>query len=222
SPLPQASVGNADQHAELNHDDKDPSDFRIDIPDNATILAGNIHLKSRNLPQTPIEENKSNRAAPTPIFVIHQPYAHHQNQRKFYRRHCICGDEMPHLKYENEKDEDSDEIDEESQDAIEDWNEEDEEGVKVEEEKNVDDRDADNGATLDLRGLFVREAIAAVQTFLPAQDQRYIFSGFKEISRFVYIITGWGKMSPNNVPKVKPAVENLLNSSFYKLKYQYV
>ncbi|GFR86562.1 cytoplasmic protein [Elysia marginata] len=180
-------------------------------------------IPADKLPRPPQNENKTNRDAATPIVVMHPPQAHPHRQSYTYdygwdyhindTRHPRHED--GDLFAESEKSaEDEDELNSDTDES------------EVNEEGSVEayvfeDEEEIEPATLDLRGLFVREAVAAVQVFLLEQDKIYIESEFKESHRFVYIVTGWGKLSPGRVPKLKPAVEELLNSTMYKLKYQY-
>ncbi|RUS82245.1 hypothetical protein EGW08_009983 [Elysia chlorotica] len=175
-----------------------------------TSAHSSIHqAKSEKPTQEPRSGTKNNRAAPTPIVVAHPPRSH-----SYVWRHDDFGSEHSHLGGEEETEEDEDEDEDEEKEE----EEEDEEDKIEDESVQVEE---DESALLDLRGLFVREALAAVQAFLPEQDQKYIDSGFNESHRFVYIVTGWGKLSPGKVPKLKPAVEDLLNSGSYKITYDY-
>ncbi|GFR86566.1 hypothetical protein ElyMa_004201600 [Elysia marginata] len=199
------------------------SSFRNSKPcgqcSNCAPSSGNKNIEQRDLLRTAESGNKNNRAPATPIIVVHQPHHFRYLQRKHDSRNYAEDNRMHNGEEENEEEENFYEDDEEDL-------EEDAENLMEDEEVNdeeyeVEDEEEIEAATLDLRGLFVREALAAVQVFLPEQDKRYIDSEFDDNRRFVYIVTGWGKLSPGQIPKLKPAVEELLNSTTYKLKYSY-
>ena len=74
---------------------------------------GNTHKRPNVLAEECRRENKNESAAPTPIFVIHQPHPHHSQWRQSYNRHCTHENTMSSTKNEEvEEEEDSDEINE--------------------------------------------------------------------------------------------------------------
>lgn len=185
---------------------------RTITPDKAlrhsTSTSKNNFLRQGGLPsleEKPKLQKEAKKSAATPINIVYPP----RNNTEFPRCSCRKHDEEVNYNEEDENHEDH-------------GQENDTEGEENSEEIKIDsDEEEGEAPTLDVRGLFVREALAAVQVFLPEQDQKYIESGFDEELRFVYIITGWGKLSPGKIPKLKPAVEELFNSTTYKLKYTY-
>ncbi|XP_059153296.1 uncharacterized protein LOC131939082 [Physella acuta] len=75
----------------------------------------------------------------------------------------------------------------------------------------------DSQRTLDLHGMFLREAMRAFLSFL--QLCKSEFNAKKDAAtQFISIITGRGLHSKDGVPKIKPAVENYLR----KHKYTYI
>lgn len=187
---------------------------------------GNINTKQRERVREPKQIRKTNRAEATPIVVIHTPHHNRFLHKDSYNR-IYNVEKTPQQPWKEEGKKEDDYFEEYENDKCdserdEDLSEKDE--ADLDDDEDLENADEENyeAVTLDVRGLFVREALTAVKIFLQKQDKEYIKSGFLENYRFVYIITGWGKLSPQNIPKLKPAVEELLNSEPYNLDYSYV
>ncbi|CAL1542141.1 unnamed protein product [Lymnaea stagnalis] len=78
-------------------------------------------------------------------------------------------------------------------------------------ERHVEDSEPEE-KKLDLRGLFLREAMTTFYHFFDAMENMYSSNGYNEEDRYIYVVTGYGKLTGRK-PVIKPAVQQFLDQN---------